>query len=119
MKSSCCQAEVKITHGCDDDGGHGGNPCTCFRDNLAVTCWNECTKCGKPCDTLTFTTTISNALSEYAPYLTYTKGQMDAYAMENVETERTRIHSILSRLLVEKEEITQEVLSKVIFGNRK
>ena len=47
------------------------------------------------------------------------KGEIDAYAIENVEVERNRIHSILSNFIVMKEEITQEVLSKVILGNLK
>lgn len=72
----------------------------------------------------------------------FTQGQMDEYAIESVETERKRIWGILSRVLVEdrfkaikatenegelkfnivtsltKEEL-QEILGKVILGNKK
>jgi hypothetical protein len=44
---------------------------------------------------------------------------MDAYAIENVEVERTRIHSAISLILARKETLTQEDLSKIIFGNKK
>ena len=68
---------------------------------------------------------------------TFTQGQMDAFAVENVETERKRIHGILSRVLVEENrdaiatgglddylfsdyvETLQEILDKTILGNRK
>lgn len=70
---------------------------------------------------------------------TFTQGQMDAFAVENVETERKRIHGILSRVLVEEKtsflkagknedgyfkvgvdyEEVQKFLDKVILGNRK
>jgi hypothetical protein len=49
----------------------------------------------------------------------FTHGQMDAYAIENVEVERTRIHSAISLILARKETLTQEDLSKIIFGNKK
>ncbi len=48
----------------------------------------------------------------------YTEGQLEHYAIENVETERNRIHTILTRVLKE-EPISQEKLDKVILGNRK
>lgn len=38
-KSKCCNAEVKET--CGEDFGN---------DDDIRTCWNECTKCNKPCD---------------------------------------------------------------------
>jgi len=47
MKSSCCNAEIKETHGCDSDFGHQGK-CDC--DLNGVTWWSECTKCNQPCD---------------------------------------------------------------------
>jgi len=47
-------------------------------------------------------------------------GEMEAYAIENIECERKRIHIILSRLINdEKVVITQDILDRVILGNRK
>jgi len=47
MKSSCCNAEIKETHGCDSDYGHQGK-CDC--DLNGVTWWYQCEKCKQPCD---------------------------------------------------------------------
>lgn len=67
----------------------------------------------------------------------FTQGQMDEYAMDSVETERKRIHGILSRVLVDENraaietgglddylfsdyvDTLQEILDKVILGNKK
>lgn len=49
----------------------------------------------------------------------FTHGQMDAYAMENVETDRQRIYGILIRIYNSDEEIDSDVLERVILGNRK
>ena len=48
-----------------------------------------------------------------------TEGAVEEYAIENVETERKRLHSIFSRVISDGETITQEMLDKVILGNRK
>ncbi len=42
--SECCGEAVRVAHGCDSDFGHRTQVCTC---NEGVTCWFECTKCGK------------------------------------------------------------------------
>lgn len=75
--------------------------------------------------------------SDFIMESNFTQGQMDAFAVENVETERKRIHGILSRVLVEENrdaiatgglddylfsdyvETLQEILDKVILGNCK
>lgn len=44
--SKCCNAPMKVGHGCDSDAGHDGKPCDCTDGTM----WNECTKCGQPCD---------------------------------------------------------------------
>lgn len=57
MKSKCCQAEVVTKHGCDQDlgHGHGGKNCDCEKKGWAITFWNVCKKCKKPCDTYSAT----------------------------------------------------------------
>ena len=45
----------------------------------------------------------------------FTQGQMDEFAMENLEQERYRIHGILTRVLPEH----KEIFDKCILGNRK
>ena len=44
--SKCCNAPMKVGHGCDSDNGHDGQPCNCTDGTM----WNECTKCGQPCE---------------------------------------------------------------------
>lgn len=46
----------------------------------------------------------------------FTQGQMDAYAIENVETERHRIYAIMYRILPE---CYHEMLKNCILGNKK
>ena len=46
-------------------------------------------------------------------------GEMEEYAYENLQTERLRIYTKLCQLLEAKEEITEEILKKLILGNRK
>lgn len=78
---------------------------------------------------------IDEMIADEAPR--FTQGQMDAYATECLETERKRIHGILSRVLVKDNieaiatgglddylftdyvETLQEILDKVILGNKK
>ncbi len=73
---------------------------------------------------------IDEMIADEAPR--FTQGQMDAFAVENVDTERKRLHGILSRVLGKEyfpeheleiiqdpRPMIQEILDKVILGNRK
>ena len=66
-----------------------------------------------------FTDKEEGQTHHYGDDCRFTHGQLDAYALENVEVERTRIHSAISLILARKETLTQEDLSKIIFGNKK
>lgn len=48
-----------------------------------------------------------------------TEGEVESYAVENLEAERSRIYLILSRIVKSGESLTDEVLYKVILGNKK
>lgn len=48
-----------------------------------------------------------------------TEGEVESYAVENLEAERSRIYLILSRIVKSGEPLTDEVLYKVILGNKK
>lgn len=52
-------------------------------------------------------------------FIKMTEGEVESYAVENIEAERYRVHTILSRVLKSGDMITQEMLDKVILGNRK
>lgn len=66
-----------------------------------------------------FKETPESQTHSYEDDCCFNHAQLDAYAMENVEIERQRIHGILSRMVAMKEPITQEDLSKLLLGNRK
>lgn len=49
--SKCCKDKIIVAHGCDSDFGHGGKGCDCLEKG-GVTCWDACSKCGKPCEAI-------------------------------------------------------------------